>query len=192
MRAQRALAGLALFAMMVAAPFQAAAQSADAAWIHVQVIEEGEDGETVSVNLPLSLARVALQVAPDKLTEKLTSKFNEEDIKIADLRALWAEVKRTGDAEFVSIESGEESVSVSRVGDLIKVFVEERGGDDGDEAGERVQVDIPIVVVDALLSGEGEELNLEAAVARLGERRGDIVQVRDGSSRVRVWIDERS
>lgn len=182
-----------VLALALAAPFQAAAQTASP-WIHVQVVEDGgeEGGETVHVNVPLSLARVALQVAPQEMKQKLTEKLSEKDIKLADIRALWDELKRTGDAEFVTVESDSESVKVARVGDKIQVFVNERGKDQGDEAGEQVQVDIPISVVDALLSGEGEELNLEAAVARLGDQRGDIVQVRDGGSRVRVWIDERS
>ena len=80
---------------------------------------------------------------------------------------------------------------MARVGDKIRVFVEELKEDEGAESAERVQVEIPVEVVDALLSGEGEDLNLEAAVARLADQRGDIVKVEDGESRVRVWIDEK-
>ena len=77
---------------------------------------------------------------------------------------------------------------VVREGELIRVRVEDNGG----ETPEQVRVDIPIEVVDALLSGEGEELNLRAAVQQLRNRRGDIVNVDDGSSKVRVWIGDRS
>lgn len=193
MQVRKAASAAIVLAIALVAPFQAAAQEASP-WIHVQVIEEGDEdgGETVHVNVPLSLARVALQVAPQEMKQKLTEKLSEKDIKLSDVRALWNELKNAGDAEFVTVESEKESVKVARAGDKIQVFVRERGDDEGDEGGEQVQVDIPIAVVDALLSGEGEELNLEAAVARLGDQRGDIVQVRDGGSRVRVWIDERS
>ena len=44
--------------------------------------------------------------------------------------------------------------------------------------------------MDALLSGEGDRLDLQAALAELTEERGDIITVRDGETRVRVWIDE--
>ncbi len=47
-------------------------------------------------------------------------------------------------------------------------------------------------LVDAFLSGEGEEGNIQAAVAELQKRRGDIVRVRDDDSNVRVWIDEQN
>jgi len=191
MQAHKFAAAAAVFALALVAPFHAAAQSG-APWIHVQVTESGEKAESVHVNLPLSLARVALQVAPKKMTEKFTEGLAEHDLKLADIRALWEEVKRTGDAEFVTVESDDETVKVARDGNRIRVFVESFGKDEGDEAKETVQVEIPIEVVDALLSGEGDELNLEAAVARLGEQRGEIVNVKDGESRVRVWIDERS
>jgi len=191
MQTKRLAAAAAVLALALVAPFQAAAQSASP-WIHVQVTEGGEKAETVHVNLPLSLARVALQIAPKEMTKKFSEGLAEHDIDLADIRALWEEVKRTGDAEFVTVESEEETVRVARSGDRIRVFVESFGKDEGDEAKETVQVEIPIVVVDALLSGHGDELNLEAAVARLGEQRGEIVNVKDGESHVRVWIDERS
>ena len=117
--------------------------------------------------------------------------FFMEVAKLRAARLLWAELKNAGDAEFVTVESGDESVRVARVGDKIRVFVEELKEDEGAESAERVQVEIPVEVVDALLSGEGEDLNLEAAVARLADQRGDIVKVEDGESRVRVWIDEK-
>jgi hypothetical protein len=53
-----------------------------------------------------------------------------------------------------------------------------------------VRIEIPIEVVDALFSGQGEELNLRAGFAELKKRRGDIVRVKDNDSTVRIWIDE--
>jgi hypothetical protein len=51
---------------------------------------------------------------------------------------------------------------------------------------------VPVSLVDAFLSGEGEEGNMEAAVAELQKRRGDIVRVKDDDSSVRIWIDEQA
>jgi hypothetical protein len=157
-------------------------------WIHVEVIESGDEPEKVNVNVPLALAEVALEVLPKDVTEKISSKFQEKDISLADLRKLWAELKNSGDAEFVTVESDDETVRVVREGQIIRVNVDDRGGDEP----EQVRVEIPIEVVDALLSGEGEELNLRAAVQQLRNRRGDLVNVDDGKSKVRVWIDARS
>ena len=181
--------GLAAAALALALTSAATALEAqDAPWIHVQVIETGDKAEKVSVNLPLALAEVALEVVPDEITGKVTEKFQEHGIKLADLRKLWAELKNSGDAEFVTVESDEETVHVVREGNLIRVRVSDQSGGNN----EQVRVDIPIEVVDALLSGDGEELNLRAAVQQLSTRRGDIVNVDDGKSKVRVWIDSRS
>ena len=38
---------------------------------------------------------------------------------------------------------------------------------------EEVRVEVPVSLVDAFLSGEGEEGNIQAAVAELQKRRGD-------------------
>ncbi|MEZ5364412.1 MAG: hypothetical protein R2748_19275 [Bryobacterales bacterium] len=158
----------------------AALQAQESPWIHVEVIDSGDKAEKVNVNVPLALAQVALDALPEDITGKITSKFQEKGIKLADLRKLWAELKNSGDAEFVKVESEEETVRVSRAGQLIQVRVEDRKGD----APEQVRVDIPVDVVDALLSGEGEELNLRAAIQQLSGRRGDIVNVTDAKSKV--------
>jgi len=168
----------------------AALQAQASPWIHVQVAEG--DGETVHVNLPLSLAQVAIDIMPDKVLDevldKVTEKLDEKDIKIADVRRLWNELKDSGDAEFVNVDSDDESVRVARDGNLIRVLV--NSYKDGEvEDGEQVRVEIPVSVVDALFSGEGEDLDLPAAIARLPEHRGDIVNVDDGEDHVRVWID---
>ncbi len=174
----------ALAALLAAAPLVAQAQSS---WLHVQVNEGGDAGSKVHVNLPLALAEAALAVVPDKVMGKVTEKLSEKDVSIADVRKLWAELKASGDAEFVTVEEADETVRVAREGEWIRVRVDKKGQD-----AEKVQVDIPITVVDALLSGEGEELNLRAAIAELKGATGDIVRVTDGDETVRVWIDARN
>ena len=152
-------------------------------WLHIQVTDRGEEGSKVNVNLPLSLAKVALGMAPKKFTDKAVEKLNEHDISITDIRTLWAELKNAGDAEFVTVEEADETVRVAREGDWLRVRVDKNGED-----GEHVKVDIPIAVVDALLSGDGESFNLLAAITELEGSTGDIVRVEDGEQTVRVWI----
>jgi hypothetical protein len=52
---------------------------------------------------------------------------------------------------------------------------------------------VPFTVVDALLSGGKDELDLLAAVRTLGTI-GDtvLVTVNDKDSKVRIWVDSRS
>ncbi len=56
----------------------------------------------------------------------------------------------------------------------------------------RVRIDLPVTAVDALFSGEGEKIDLGAAIAQLRTERGDIVRVDDEKKRVRIWIDEQN
>ena len=152
-------------------------------WLHVEVNEGGDKPSKVNVNLPLSVAKVALGMAPKQFTDQAVEKLNEHDVSIADIRKLWAEIKNAGNAEFVTVQEADETVRVARDGDWVRIRVDKTG-----ENSERVKVDIPIGVVDALLSGDGESFNLLAAINELEGKSGDIVHVEDGDETVRVWI----
>jgi hypothetical protein len=179
------LLGLGALALGAAVPGSAqTAKPGAKPWIHVQV--EEANGSKVNVNLPLSLVQIGLKAAPDPVIGHGHIRLgNHSDLKVADLRKLWAELKATGDADLVSVEDEGETVSVKRQGDLVLVRVDNPGKK------EQVRVDVPLALVDALLASDGETLNLDAALAELAKRRGDIVTVNDGGDKVRVWIDER-
>jgi hypothetical protein len=83
------------------------------------------------------------------------------------------------------VEKKEETVSIRRQGDQILVEVDDR------KEGDKVNVQVPMSVVDALFSGDGQELNLKEAISELKSLRGDIVRVDDGETKVRIWIDEK-
>ena len=86
----------------------------------------------------------------------------------------------------VSVEDKDQSVKVSRRGELVQVQVDKPGGR------EQVYLEVPVSLVDALFQGEGETLDVRAAIAELAKRRGDVVRVNDDDSNVRIWIDEQS
>ena len=160
------------------------AQSPATPWIHIRV-DEARKASKVSVNLPLTVVEAALQSAPDTLGSKGRLHLgSHRDMSLEDFRRLWEELKATGDAELLSVEEENESVHVGRRGDIVEVRVEKPKGKD------RVHVQVPVSLVDALLSGDREELNLKAALAELRKRRGEIVRVNDDEGTVRIWIDE--
>ncbi len=174
------------FLCVLAAPL-----AAQTPWIHTEVTQD--DGSHVKVNVPFPLAEAAVSIMPREIQEEIMEAASEFDIGLADLRKLWQAVKPAGDAEFVTVESEKENVRVVRAGDLIQIRVTETNvSEDAPQAESKVAIDVPIDVVEALLSGDSETLNIEAAVGRLQQVRGDIVRVDDGKSKVRVWIDEKS
>jgi hypothetical protein len=184
--------GAGLGTLVLAGAIQASGQATPAPaaagpWLHVRV-EEPRQQKKVAVNLPLSVVEVALERFPDKPFSM--GRFHLEhgrpfgDVEIADLRRMWAELKTSGDAELVSVEERDKSVRIAREGGLVLIRVENSRG------GESVKIDVPTQVVDALLSGEGRELNVRAALAEMQKRRGDIVRVNESGKTVRIWIDE--
>jgi hypothetical protein len=181
------LAGVGL-AVLVAAPLTAAAQTGTP-WLHVRV-EEAKKASKVHVNLPLSVVEAVLKATPEMIEEHGDLHIGgHHHMKLQDVRRIWKELEAVGDAELVSVESEDENVKVMRKGDLVQVFVDNK---EGTGKGEQVRVEVPVSLVDALLSGEGDEVNIQAAVAELQKRRGDIVRVHDADSNVRVWIDEQN
>jgi phosphoribosylanthranilate isomerase len=189
------LAGVGLLALSVLPAATAAAQTGTA-WLHVRV-EEAKDATKVSVNLPMTVVEAVLKASPEMIQKHGKIHLGEEHgLKMADLRKIWKELAAVGDAELVTVESEGENVKVMRKGDLVQVFVDNKAKADKDgkpaKGGEEVRVEVPVSLVDAFLSGEGEEGNIEAAVAELQKRRGDIVRVKDDETNVRIWIDEQN
>ena len=189
------LAGVGLLALSVLPAAQVAAQTGTA-WLHVRV-EEAKQASKVAVNLPMAVVEAVLKASPEMIEKHGKIHLGDHHgMKMADLRTAWKALAEVGDAELVTVESEDENVKVMRKGDLVQVFVDRKAtpGTDGkaSKGGEEVRVEVPVSLVDAFLSGEGEEGNIQAAVAELQKRRGDIVRVKDDDTHVRVWIDEQN
>jgi hypothetical protein len=188
-------AGVGLAALLGVAAAPAAAQTSTP-WLHVRV-EEARQASKVSVNLPLSVVEAVLKASPDMIERHGKVHLGRDcGVRLADLRRVWKELAAVGDAELVTVESEDENVKVQRKGDLVQVFVDHKPWKDKEgktrKGAEQVRVEIPVSLVDALLSGEGDEANIEAAISELRKRRGDIVRVQGDDSHVRVWIDEQN
>lgn len=202
MKTHRILIALAAVALMAAfitpAAAQAQAQATQATadkWLHVRVIEEGESGESVRVNVPLALAEAILPSIKVKHFDKGKVRIEEHwrgQMDDVDLRAILDAVKNAQDGEFVSIESKrKEDVRVAKRAGYLYVEVRDKDKDGKDR--EKVDVKIPMTVVEALLSGGKDELDILAAIRALA-RHGDteLVSVQDSKTTVRVWVDSKN
>ena len=183
---KHAVFGIALVVTLLTAGLAQAQQ--DAPWLHIRVTEEGEGGTKVNVNLPLSLIGIVADIAEQEIRRESShldlGEFEDHGISIADIRRAWTELRDAGDAEFVTVEEDDEMVRISRAGDIILIEFEEN---DGENSG---RVEVPVSVVDALLSGDGEELNIRAALDQLvATASGEIVFVEANDTTVRVWIE---
>ena len=193
MRRRAGMLALALAVVMTGAGAwaQPASDLSATPWLHVRVSvsERGDDSASVNVNLPLSAVEAVVALLPDRVMSRGRMRLHRDhELSVSDLRTLWDAVRDAGDSEFVSIDRDDTQIRVARSGDVIQIRID--GLDDGDDDDKSVRVEIPVDVVDALLSGDDDTLNLVGALERLKERRGDLVRITDGDDRVHVWIDE--
>ena len=123
----------------------------------------------------------------EKGMEKGKLRFDNKEVRVEDLRKIWKELRDAGDMDFMTIENRDTNVRVGIEGNFLLVQPQER------LKKSKVKIRIPLQVVDAILSGNGEELNLMAAIRALQDSGvRDIITVEDRDTTVRVWIDENN
>ena len=152
-------------------------------WLHVEVKESKEDPEIVKVNLPFSMVDVALKIAQDKKLNAGKFRLPSTELSVPDLKKLWTEFKKAGNADFVTVEKKTESVKISREDNYLLIKVSEKNQ-------QKVDLRVPVDVVDALLAAPGDELDIKAALMAMQQKGiGDILSVTDKDTKVRIWVD---
>jgi hypothetical protein len=124
---------------------------------------------------------------PDEARNSRHFRVKDQDYDIADLRRAWRELRNGPDATYLKVNDADSKVRIAKRGDYLELRAADRGG-----KGETVEARIPLPVIAALLSGSGDELNLQAALeelARFGE--GELLTV-TGDETVRIWVDRES
>lgn len=186
-----------LITLAVTAQSKSAPVTTGEKWLHVRVVENNGDGETVRVNVPLALAEAILPTIKLNKMHGGRLKFHghhDWDNNI-DFRAAFDAVKNAPDGEFVSVHKGKnEEVRVSKEkGYLLVAVRDDKTRRDGTKRVEKVDVKVPMSVAEALFSGPKDELDVLAAIRALA-RHGDmqLVAVEDGKTTVRVWIDSKN
>ena len=153
-------------------------------WLHVAV--DGP-GERVRVNVPLSVVETVLPLIEDEEFNHGRIRIDDADLSAQQIRAILTAVRDAEDGVYVTVEDRGETVRVAKEGEYLLVDISEEWRSHT----ERVNVRVPVAVLDALVQGEGDELNLMAAVRALGEHgAGDLVSVDDDGTQVRIWIDD--
>ena len=160
-------------------------------WIHVRVISTDAKGESVRVNIPMSFAEKILPtICAEKLHEgkvRIDDHFNDVDV-----RTIFEAIRTAPDNKFVTVQSRDEDVQVEKSGGNLLVKVHQKHSSRHGE-NENVEVKVPLVVVQALLSGKKDELDIMAGIRALSALGNvDLVNVNDGEQAVRVWTDTRS
>ena len=170
----------------------AAAKPAAERYLHVKV-DGGTKGESVNVNVPLSMAIKILPTINHGELHNGRVTISSADINDVDVRAILDAVRTAPDNEFVTVKSSEEDVRVAKSNGNLIIHVRDSGKDSG-KSGQKVDVTVPMKVVDALFStAKQNELDVAAAIRALGEAGETVlVTVQDAEQNVRIWIDSKS
>lgn len=189
-------------------------------WLHVRVESQDNRGESVKVNVPLELAEKILPTINKDRLHNGKVKIESAEVEGVDLPKLLEAVRGSKDGEFVSVQGHDSDVRVAKEGAYFLVYITEKewtsaksgksgAGEDSDKSTKsdkaaksekserrsksRVEVKVPMKVVDALFSAGKDEIDVLAGLRALSAT-GDteLVSVKDGENTVRVWLDSKN
>ena len=168
-----------LVAYLVAIPLLAQEQP----WLHVQVEEDATDGKGMTLRLPLPAVVALITMVPNTTITNGQLELNREQQEIVTvLRDLLKQLERAEGSKFLTSRHEDGTVRVERQDQHYKVDIHGQGVS--------AQATISVVLVQALLSGETETLNIDAGVNVLRKLRGEVIRVDESNRHIRVRIDE--
>ena len=186
-RTQTAAVACLLAAAMTALAVPAPAAPAER-YLHVNVQDPAKD-ESVNVNVPLAMAEKILPAINNHGLHNGRITIHNAEMNGVDVRALLDAVRTAPDNEFVTVTNKDSDVRVAKANGNIIVHVIGK-----QNKKQKVDVTVPLKIVDALFSTtQNDEVDLAAALRALSDA-GDIllVTVQDSNQKVRVWVDSRN
>jgi hypothetical protein len=179
-------------------PTASSTSSSSDRWLHVRVISTESKGETVRVNVPLEMAEKVLPAINKDRLHNGKVRFDDHELNGVDVKALLDAVRTSKDGEYVTVQGNDSDVRVAKQGGFMFVHVtekhsyNEKNGKPSEKS--RVEVKIPMKVVDALFSAGKDELDIVAALRALSAHGGDteLVSVKSDENTVRVWLDSKN
>lgn len=157
-------------------------------YLHVKV-DDATKGESVNVNVPLSMAQAILPTINKGTLHNGHVTIGETDFNGVDVRALLDAIRNAPDNEFVTVKQKDQDVRLAKLNGNLIVHVLDKSKD-----GQKVDVTIPMKVVEALIATtKDNELDVAAAIRALSDA-GDavLVTVQDATEHVRIWVDSHS
>ena len=158
-------------------------------WLHVRVISTDSKGETVKVNVPLELAEKVLPAIDHDRLHNGRVRIGCMDCDGVDVRTLFEAVRTAKDGEFVTVQSNDADISVTKKNGQMLVHVHNKKK----SKDAQIEVKVPMKVVEALLSGSKDELDIVAGLHALaGQGDVELVSVKDDENTIRVWLDSKN
>jgi hypothetical protein len=175
-------------------------------WIHVRVESKEDRGETVRVNVPVEMAAKVLPAINKNNLHDGKVHISSMHTNDVDLRTILDAVRSSRDGEYVTVQSNENDVRVAKSAGYLYIHVTDKPegrkaaakeGKTGAKAAvgheSKVEIKVPMKVVDALFSAGKDELDIVAALKALSAH-GDmeLVTVKNDENTVRIWMDSKN
>ncbi|HWY06225.1 MAG TPA: hypothetical protein VNY24_05155 [Candidatus Acidoferrales bacterium] len=175
-------------------------------WIHVRVESKEDRGETVRVNVPVEMAAKVLPAINKNNLRDGKVHIDSMHTNDVDLRTILDAVRSSRDGEYVTGQSNENDVRVAKSAGYLYIHVTDKSdgkkaagkeGKTGAKAAvaheSKVEIKVPMKVVDALFSAGKDELDIVAALKALSAH-GDmeLVTVKNDENTVRIWMDSKN
>jgi hypothetical protein len=200
-----ALFTLAACALAPAASVARAAADTDQ-WIHIRVVNKDAKGEVVRINVPIEMAEKVLPAVNKDRLHGGKVRIDSAQMEDVDLHAILDAVRTAKDGEYVTVQSNENNVRVSKSNGMLYINVTDKehakksskedaakGTKPSATVETKVEIKVPMKVVDALFSAGKDELDLVAALHALSAH-GDteLVTVKDAENDIHIWIDSKN
>ena len=174
-------------------------------WIHVRVESKEDHGETVRVNVPVEMAAKVLPAINKNNLHDGKVRIDSMHTNDVDLRTILDAVRSSRDGEYVTVQGNDNDVRVAKSAGYLYIHVTDKSeskkaaAKDGKTSAKapghesKVEIKVPMKVVDALLSAGKDELDIVAALKALSAH-GDteLVTVKDNENTVRIWVDSKN
>ncbi len=122
--------------------------------LHVRIKNTTAQAQAIVIDLRLSLVEKTLRAASADELHAGTLTMHRAGLEALDLRALLEALHTTGNHEF-RMQSPKETVQAVKEGDRMVIKIRENR-----DAHRKVDITVPVAVVDALLSGPRGQLDL--------------------------------
>lgn len=170
---------LAALALAIALP--AVADDAQR-WLRVDVREASSDA-TVNVRLPMALVLTALD-AIDTEAFSAGSVVLETGNADIDWPSLLASLRTAPDGEYVTVDSPDADVVITKSGGTLRIHVDEH------REGATVDVTVPATLLDAIHVDQDNRLDVKRLITSLdATHHGELVRVDSPDADVRIWIE---
>jgi hypothetical protein len=175
-------------------------------WIHVRVESREDHGETVRVNVPVEMAAKVIPAINKNNLHDGKVHIDSMHTNDVDLRAILDAVRSSRDGEYVTVQSKDNNVRVAKSAGYLYIHVTDKSegkkaaandGKPGAKAApgheSKVEIKVPMMVVDALFSAGKDELDIVAALKALSVHRDmELVTVKNDENTVRIWMDSKN